>query len=202
MDGVHEKVEDIVYKFSISEEFDNFLSECQNNNLIELKRKNKALFNSYFELFNSIYNKLSLTEREKFDFYRDQKNIINGIEFDFQYKKGYKNFIKLYMLSKFESFEDLNKFSNIAIKNFREKNSEYLEAAEVISKIDINDFLSHIDRDILNEYIRLDDELNNLIIKDLFLKGHIDCMNLAIMLDVPIDKNNEYIKYFLLKIEY
>lgn len=194
-------MENIVYEFSISEEFDNFLSECQNNYLIELKIKNKALFNSYFELFNSIYNKLSLNERKKFDFYREQKNIIHSIEFDFQYKKGYKNFIKLYMLSKFESLEDLNKFSNIVIKDFREKNSKYLEATKVISEIDINDFLSHIDRDILNEYIRLDDELNNLIIKNLFLKGHIDCMNLAIMLDIPIDENNKYIKYFLLKIE-
>lgn len=194
-------MENIVYEFSISEEFDNFLSECQNNYLIELKIKNKALFNLYFELFNSIYNKLSLNERKKFDFYREQKNIIHSIEFDFQYKKGYKNFIKLYMLSKFESLEDLNKFSNIVIKDFREKNSKYLEATKVISEIDINDFLSHIDRDILNEYIRLDDELNNLIIKNLFLKGHIDCMNLAIMLDIPIDENNKYIKYFLLKIE-
>ncbi|HBF4443218.1 TPA: hypothetical protein KON86_002850 [Clostridioides difficile] len=199
---MHRKVESVVYEFSISEEFDNFLSECQNNNLIELKRKNKELFNSYFELFNTIYNKLSLNERKKFDFYREQKNIIYSIEFDYQYKAGYKNFIKLYMLSKLEKLEDLNNFSNIAIKDFRKKNFEYLEAIKAISKLDINDFLSHIDRDILNEYIRLDDELNNLIIKDLFLKGHIDCINLAIMLDVPIDKNNKYIKYFLPKIEY
>lgn len=199
---MHRKVESVIYEFSISEEFDNFLSECQNNNLIELKRKNKELFNSYFELFNTIYNKLSLNERKKFDFYREQKNIIYSIEFDYQYKAGYKNFIKLYMLSKLEKLEDLNNFSNIAIKDFRKKNFEYLEAIKAISKLDINDFLSHIDRDILNEYIRLDDELNNLIIKDLFLKGHIDCINLAIMLDVPIDKNNKYIKYFLPKIEY
>ncbi|MEJ4023177.1 hypothetical protein VSK93_12695 [Clostridioides difficile] len=199
---MHRKVESVVYEFSISEEFDNFLSECQNNNLIELKRKNKELFNSYFDLFNTIYNKLSLNERKKFDFYREQKNIIYSIEFDYQYKAGYKNFIKLYMLSKLEKLEDLNNFSNIAIKDFRKKNFEYLEAIKAISKLDINDFLSHIDRDILNEYIRLDDELNNLIIKDLFLKGHIDCINLAIMLDVPIDKNNKYIKYFLPKIEY
>ncbi|HDJ1466757.1 TPA: hypothetical protein PPO51_002502 [Clostridioides difficile] len=198
---MHRKVESVVYEFSISEEFDNFLSECQNNNLIELKRKNKELFNSYFDLFNTIYNKLSLNERKKFDFYREQKNIIYSIEFDYQYKAGYKNFIKLYMLSKLEKLEDLNNFSNIAIKDFRKKNFEYLEAIKAISKLDINDFLSHIDRDILNEYIRLDDELNNLIIKDLFLKGHIDCINLAIMLDVPIDKNNKYIKYFLPKIE-
>ncbi|HDF2797375.1 TPA: hypothetical protein PC506_002565 [Clostridioides difficile] len=199
---MHRKVESVVYEFSISEEFDNFLSECQNNNLIELKRKNKELFNSYFDLFNTIYNKLSLNERKKFDFYREQKNIIYSIEFDYQYKAGYKNFIKLYMLSKLEKLEDLNNFSNIAIKDFGKKNFEYLEAIKAISKLDINDFLSHIDRDILNEYIRLDDELNNLIIKDLFLKGHIDCINLAIMLDVPIDKNNKYIKYFLPKIEY
>lgn len=152
-------------------------------------------------IFLILYNKLSLNERKKFDFYREQKNIIYSIEFDYQYKAGYKNFIKLYMLSKLEKLEDLNNFSNIAIKDFRKKNFEYLEAIKAISKLDINDFLSHIDRDILNEYIRLDDELNNLIIKDLFLKGHIDCINLAIMLDVPIDKNNKYIKYFLPKIE-
>lgn len=54
MNEVHRKVESVVYEFSISEEFDNFLSECQNNNLIELKRKNKELFNSYFDLFNTI----------------------------------------------------------------------------------------------------------------------------------------------------
>ncbi|MCC0684318.1 hypothetical protein [Clostridioides sp. ZZV14-6345] len=195
-------MENIIYKFSITEEFDNFLSECQNNALKELKRKNIAIFNSYYKLSSIIDKKLSSNDREKFESYREQKYAIHSLEFDFQYKSGYKHFIKLYMSSKFDILKELNRLSNISIENFRRNNSKYLEELNKILKIDINDFLYNIDRDILKEYVQLDEELNNLMTKYLFLKGHIDCMNLAIVLDIPIDKDNKYIKSFLIEIEY
>ncbi|HFL3266470.1 TPA: hypothetical protein ACG3I4_002420 [Clostridioides difficile] len=195
-------MENIIYKFSISEEFDNFLSECQNNALKELKRKNIAIFNSYYKLSSSIDKKLSSDDREKFESYIEQKYAIQGIEFDFQYKSGYKHFIKLYMSSKFYILKELNRLSNISIENFRRNNSKYLEELNKILKIDINDFLYNIDGDILKDYVQLYEELNNLMLEYLFLKGHIDCMNLAIILDIPIDKNNKYIKSFLIEKEY
>ncbi|MCC0697248.1 hypothetical protein [Clostridioides sp. ES-S-0048-02] len=164
-----------------------------------MKNKKTTIFKSYFNLFNIIYDKLSLNGRKQFESYTEQKNIIHSLEFDFQYKEGYKNFIKLYMTSRFDILENFNRFSSISIENFRIKNSKYLEAVKELSKIDIDAFLSEIDIEILNEYIRLEDELNNLIIEYLFLKGHIDCIDLAIILDMPIDQDNKYIKAFYLR---